>query len=126
MISFGGPIIEDYIKKVLPSASVEVTNLWSPQYYNFQGDELEFNVSFNVDEYKQKEQEAVNDPAFKDFLKERYKSYDGFISYLADDIDEFYQQEGWKRFVQVVMFFLRDEDFETDNERFWDDVRGNC
>ena len=122
IIAYGTPIVEEYLKQVLPSAKVEGTKVYHPQYYNFSTDELEFKVSFDVNEYNKLEDKAVKDPAFKEYLKDRYKSYDGFISYLADNLDEFYQQDGWKRFVQVVMFYLRNEDFESTTDRFWEDI----
>lgn len=126
MVAYGAPIVEEYLKKVLPSAKVEGTKMYHPSQYNFSSDELEFKVSFDPKEYYALEDKAVKDPAFKDYLRERYKSYDGFVSYLADNLDEFYQQDGWKRFVQVVMFYLRDEDFEETNDRYWEDIIGNC
>ena len=126
MVDYGAPIVEEYLKKVLPSAKVEGTKMYHPSQYNFSSDELEFKVSFDPKEYYALEDKAVKDPAFKDYLRERYKSYDGFVSYLADNLDEFYQQDGWKRFVQVVMFYLRDEDFEETNDRYWEDIIGNC
>lgn len=123
--TYGPSIVEEYIKQVLPSAKVKATGVYHPREYNFANDELEFTVSFNPEEYKKREEMAKKDPDFKNFLKENYKSYDGFFSYLADDIDDFEDQEGWKKFVQVVMFYLKDEDFEETNTRFWDDIYGN-
>lgn len=127
IVRYGTPVVEEYIKSVLPSAKVEGQKVYHPQYYNFATDELEFKVSFDVGEYNELEQKAVADPEFKDYLKNNYKSYDGFISYLADNMDEFYQQDGWKRFVQVIMFYLRDreEDFRDSTDRFWEDIIGN-
>lgn len=122
IIAYGTPVVEEYIKQVLPSAKVEGTKVYHPQYYNYSTDELEFSVSFDVNEYNKLEDKAVKDPAFGDYLKENYKSYSGFFSYLADNLDEFYQQDGWKRFVQVVMFYLRNEDFESTTDRFWEDI----
>lgn len=125
MIDYGTPIVEDYIKKVLPSATVKGTKIYHPKQYNYSSDELEFIVNFNVKEYSDLEDRTVNDPEFSNYLKENYKSSSGFISYLADNIDEFYQQDGWKRFVQVVMFNLRDEDFEETNSSYWEDIISN-
>ncbi len=122
IIRYGTPIVEEYIKSVLPSASCEGQKVYHPRYYNFSGDELEFKVSFDPKEYLALEKAAVEDPEFKEYLKDNYKSYDGFISYLADNLDEFYQQDGWKRFCQVIMFNLRNEDFDKTNEDFWTDI----
>jgi hypothetical protein len=127
IITYGTPIVEEYIKEVLPSASVKGTKVFHPKYYNFQTDELEFKVSFDIGEYNDLESKTFKDPEFGNFLKENYKSYDGFISYLADNLDEFYQQDGWKRFCQVIMFYLRDrsEDIESSTESFWETIVGN-
>lgn len=126
MVSFSQPIIEEYIKQVIPSASVNVKSVHSPKYYNFEGDEVDFTVSFDIDEYNKVEQEVINNPEFNGFLKEFYSDKSGFISYLADNVEDFPQQDGWKKFVQVVMFKLKDEDFDSTNDRFWEDVRSNC
>ena len=126
MVSFSQPIIEEYVKQVIPSASVKVNSVHSPKYYNFEGDEVDFTVSFDIDEYNKVEQEVINNPEFNGFLKEFYSDKSGFISYLADNVEDFPQQDGWKKFVQVVMFKLKDEDFDSTNDRFWEDVRSNC
>ena len=130
MVAYGTPIIENYLKRVLPSASVKGTGVYHPRQYNFSSDELEFTVSFDTKEYLALEENAFNDPEFNDFLRDNYKSYDGFFSYLADNKDEFYQQDGWKRFVQVIMFYLKDKIDESEEEEtnatFWEDVVGNC
>lgn len=128
MVAYGAPIVEEYIKRVLPSASVKGTGMYHPKYYNFSTDELEFTVSFDISEYNSLEEATFKDPEFGNFLKENYSDRSGFISYLADNLDEFYQQDGWKRFCQVVMFNLGniEDDLEDTNERYWEDVLGNC
>ena len=120
-VEYATPVVEEYIQKVLPSAKVEGTKVYHPKYYNFDTDQLEFKVSFDTKEYNDLEDRAVNDPGFKDYLK-KYGSRDGFISYMADNLDEFYQQDGWKRFVQVIMYYLKDEDFDSTNESLWENI----
>ena len=65
-----------------------------------------------------------DDEEFKNFLKENYSSYSGFISSMADNLDEFYQQDGWKQFVQVVMFALKDhkDDMKDSEESMWEAI----
>lgn len=127
VVAYGSPIVEEFIKSVLPSASVKGTGVYHPKYYNFSTDELEFTVTFDVAEYNALEEKTFNDPDFGKFLKDHYSSYDGFFSYLADNKDEFYQQDSWKRFCQVIMFNLRgrDEEIENATDRFWEDIMGN-
>lgn len=97
----------------------------SPQYYNFEGDQVEFTVSFDVAEFNELMKKALADPNFESYLKDKYKSYDGFISYMADNLDEFNSQDGWKKFVQVIMFYAEDYDNEDDIFDFWEKVREN-
>lgn len=128
MVAYGAPIVEEYIKEVLPSAKVEGLKIYHPRQYNFTTDELEFKVSFDPSEYNTLESKTVENPEFAKYIKENYGDRSGFISYLADNIDEFYQQDGWERFVQVVMFNLGDkeDEFYNTNERYWDDILSNC
>ena len=44
---------------------------------------------------------------------------------MADNLDEFYQEEVWRRFCQVVMYQLRNEDFDSTTDEFWETVVGN-
>lgn len=125
MKTYAQPVLEERIKKVLPSAKVTTTGVWSPQYYNFEGDQVEFTVSFDVAEFNDLMNKALADPNFESYLKDRYKSYDGFISYMADNLDEFNSQDGWKKFVQVIMFYAEDYDSEDDIFDFWEKVREN-
>lgn len=124
---YAPPVIEEYINSVLPGSSVKATKMYHPKYYNYGGDELEFTVTFDPAKYNELEEKTVADPEFKNYLKEHYSSYSGFISYLADNLDEFYQQDGWKRFVQVIMFNLRNEEDEMRNaeDSMWENIMGN-
>lgn len=124
---YAPPVIEEYINSVLPGSSVKATKMYHPKYYNYGGDELEFTVTFDPAKYNELEEKTVADPEFKNYLKEHYSSYSGFISYLADNLDEFYQQDGWKRFVQVIMFNLRNEEDEmrSAEDSMWESIIGN-
>ena len=120
------PILEEAIKHVLPSASVNVTGLYSPQYYNYETDQLEFTVSFDTKEFEEVMNRVVKLPEFNEYLKKNYSSRSGFFSYLADNVEEFWEQDGWKKFVQVIMFYFRDDsEQEHRDEEFWDDTLQN-
>ena len=64
----------------------------------------------NKEEYEALKEKVTSDENFNAYLRNNYKSYDGFISYMADDISEFETQDTWKQLVQVIMFALGDED----------------
>lgn len=125
IVQYGIPVVTDYIKKVFPSARVSGGKVWHPKYYNYDTDQLDFTVSVSPEEFKEVVERTVEDTAFKDFLKDKYSSRSGFISSMADNLDEFYQEDLWRRFCQVVMFNLRDEDFKSTTEKFWEDVKTN-
>lgn len=102
--------LKEVIQEVLPSVEIYATGVYHPRQYNFSGDELEFDLVANKKEYEALKEKVTSDENFNAFLRNNYKSYDGFISYMADDISEFETQDTWKQVVQVIMFALGDED----------------
>lgn len=100
--------IEDTVKEVLPSVKITPIKVYHPKEYNFGGDELEFNLKVNSDEYNELKNKALEDEKFNQFLKDNYKSYDGFISTMPDSIEEFNEAVSWKQLVQVIMFYIGD------------------
>lgn len=102
--------LKEVIQEVLPSVEIYATGVYHPRQYNFSGDELEFDLVANKEEYEALKEKVTSDENFNAYLRNNYKSYDGFISYMADDISEFETQDTWKQLVQVIMFALGDED----------------
>jgi len=102
--------LKEVIQEVLPSVEIYATGVYHPRQYNFSGDELEFDLVANKEEYEALKEKVTSDENFNAYLRNNYKSYDGFISYMADDISEFETQDTWKQVVQVIMFALGDED----------------
>ena len=110
--------IENAIKKVLPSAKVKALSLYHPKEYNFSGDELEFDLTISSDEYNTLKEDVVNNQDFNTFLRNNYGSYDGFISSMPDNLDDFNNSEDWKQLVQVIMFALRNEDLQIIQDEY--------
>ena len=101
-------LISEIIREVLPSATITPIKVYHPKFYNFETDEFDFNLTCSSGDYRKLEQSALNNSSdFGAYLKERYHSYSGFISMLADNLKEFSEQDFWKQFVQVVMYSLR-------------------
>lgn len=114
--------IKEVVQKVLPSVEIYATGVYHPRQYNFSGDELEFDLVANKEEYEALKEKVTSDENFNAYLRDNYKSYDGFISYMADDISEFETQDNWKQLVQVIMFALKDEnDFESVRNEYLDE-----
>ncbi len=65
---------------------LEFADLTSPKYYNFSTDRIFAEVPFEQIEKIRKEAEAH--PEYKEFIKERYTSYDGFSSNFEADADD--------------------------------------
>lgn len=118
IMNIATPIIEDTISWILPSAKVAPTSVSHPQFYNYGGDELNFRLSFSAFEYEALKTETLADSAFESFLQANYRSYDGFISYLASDLQAFEEQEEWKQVVQVIMFHIDDNQYNTNSRDF--------
>lgn len=75
-------LFQDWINTNYPlSISFCNISLWSPNYYNFETDEilceLQDNDSISLNNY------FKNDNEFLEYLKDRTKSYDGFMSFYS-------------------------------------------
>ena len=124
MRKYAEPIIEDAFHTALPSSKVTFGEFDHPPYYKLftnLNDQLLFSVTFDKAEYEALKEKTINDPAFADYIAQNYCSYDGFISYMADNMDDFNKEEDWRQFVQVVQYNMP-EFTEDDYDRFVSDV----
>lgn len=118
MLDIAEPIIEEEIKGVLPSAQITFKEYKHPQYYRAfsnLNDVLYFDITYNVAEYEALKEKALQDPEFEKYLKDHYTSYDGFMSFFANNISEFNDQEDWKQFVSVLSYYLPNDDEQNYN-----------
>ena len=63
---------------------------WSPREYNFKTDQLDFQLTINAKEMLKKLAELKNEPEFKEFLHDKYTSYDGFWSWTPNNYADIY------------------------------------
>ena len=113
--------IEDTLREILPNVSVVTKSVYHPKQYNFEGDELEFSLTVDKQAYETLKENALNNPEFATFLKDNYSSRSGFISSMADNIDEFKKQPEWKQMVQVIMFNIPDDKIQENNDHYVDE-----
>ena len=113
--------IEDTLKEILPNVSVVTKSVYHPKQYNFEGDELEFDLTVDRQAYETLKENALNNPEFETFLKDNYSTRDGFISAMAYNLDKFKQQPEWKQMVQVIMFNVSDDKIQENNEHYVDE-----
>lgn len=115
------PILQDLVSKTDGFEVVSVDNYYHPRYYNYETDELDFTVKYNKDDLGDVIEQYSNNPEFIEFLK-NYKSGDGFISFYADNKDEFITQEPQKSVSQIIRFNVSQEDIEKANEDLYYNV----
>lgn len=81
----------DILADLLPNdiiKSMEFIKISSPHYYNFETDRLIIGMDLNLNKLKQfcfKD----NKESFNEYLKDNFTSYDGFISYISNSIQDF-------------------------------------
>lgn len=116
----GKEVLENALENIFTNPVVTATGVYHPKQYNFETDELEFTLEYDSEEYAKLKSDALDNEEFEAFLADNYSSHSGFISFLANNLMEFEEQDDWKQFVQVVMFSLRNinldnyqEDYDT-------------
>ena len=110
-------IVEERIKECVPGATISDFSVYMPREYNFYGDQLDFTLDIPDDVYQQMYDDALTDPDFAEWLK-RYSSYSGFISFQADNIEDFQTQEDLYKVSQLVSYacreYIEDDDIDYD------------
>ena len=95
-------IIDEYAMPILENygvAAIKTTGIWSPKYYNYETDQLDFNV-YLADDFDEKFKENMDrfrtNPALKQYIKDHWCNRPGFFSYMPrsmDDIASFRDEE---------------------------------
>ena len=109
------PILDELVKHTPDFEVVSVDGYYHPKYYNYETDALYFTVKYLGNELGTVIEEYSNNPEFIEFLK-NYKSYDGFISFFADNRDDFITQEVGKSVAQILKFNVNHNDYEKATE----------
>lgn len=93
---------------------VEFQNIHSPKYYNFSNDSINVNVKCeNWDEFMGKMLSYVKEHIehFKEYIKDNYTSYDGFMSFYSNDVKDWLKEEySEHEFGSILEFVLREND----------------
>lgn len=113
-----GEIINENGDKV----AIECGEIYSPKYYNFATDEIEFTVTYNkADILKSATKDKEN---FNKFLKEKYSSYDGFYSFTSNNFEEWEIDflENIETAVGAVLSYLFKDEEQNFEEYFFENV----
>ena len=115
------PILDELVRETPNFEVVSVGNYYHPRYYNYETDSLEFTVKYTGNDLGTVIEEYSNNQDFIDFLQ-NYKSYDGFISFYADNKDDFVNQDYVKSVSQIIKYNVTEEEYDEANEDLYYDV----
>lgn len=94
--------------QVIPSSC----KWYHPREYNFGDDCIEFDAKVNTAWVENKFREFSGNPDFSKFLKKEFSSYDGFISFMPDDVDSYSDildpnsSDYWKAVSAIVGYII--------------------
>jgi hypothetical protein len=93
-------------------SSIEFEKISSPRYYNFENDAIHCEIDFNEEKVMNYLNE--NKEAFSNYIRERYTSRDGFISFYENNAEEWLHewQEDSHKVGSVLQFICENERFE--------------
>lgn len=89
--------ITDVLRPILERepfcTDVEYDGMTSPRYYNYSTDKLDIKMQLDLDALKEwvLSDEERRD-GFDKYLREKYTSYDGFMSFVENDIDDYFEK----------------------------------
>ena len=110
--------IENTLSEILSNVSVIAKSVYHPSQYNYSGDELEFTLNVSRSSFEHLKEESLNTDEFDQFLKNNYSTRSGFISYMADSIDDFERQDEWKQVVQIIMYNVPQDTIQNNNDNY--------
>ena len=98
--------------KVYGVTEIKGSKIVSPREYNFATDQLDIDITMhdNTPELVANKLEQLNqkDDTFAKYLKDNFTSYDGFMSFVTNDVQEFIAQvyAGDDRELALALFYL--------------------
>jgi len=105
--------------------TIEAGDIYSPKFYNFKTDNIDLNVTYN--KHKVLRYAKDHQDEFEAFLKDNYSSYDGFMSFTANNyiqwLNEFRDND--QTAVGAVLNFIFSDSLEDYHESFYQFVEEN-
>jgi hypothetical protein len=134
---------DDYVKEIERQAQVffkgevykvegiefkiKAGKIYSPKYYNFATDEIDLTVEFNKRHVLKFAKD--NQDGFNIYLKNKYSSYDGFISYTANNYTEWLEdfKDNNSQAIGAVLtyIFTVADELDDTREAFYEQCQGN-
>ena len=117
MAKVGGEIIKNVIKSILPTATVTIKDMYNPAYYRFgsgNNDQLDFDITVPEADYEALKDKTIAKEDFEEFLRNTYKSYDGFSSTMPQSMKDFEEAKDWEQFVAVLSYYITPYEYQND------------
>lgn len=112
----------DFVEEELRPFVSEITfeRIASPKYYNYENDAIYIDVEFDVETVEN--YLIANGNEFSEYLKERYTSHDGFVSFFSNSCKEWFGvwQDHTHMVGAVLDFILVNEGVEE--PMYFDDI----
>jgi len=116
--------IEHELKDLLPEINIQYECIISPRYYNYGDDSINCIISLSQSDIGKLYNYLNNEIEwYKDFIKGRYTSCDGFISHYSNSLDYWLPDtlEGFNSLLgsnshalgTILEFYLQNEDYEA-------------
>lgn len=124
--------LEDLVHEFGGSINVSDFEIYRPRFYNYEGDAIYFTMNISDDFidtiYSYIFNERYQD--FRAFLKDRYSSYSGFISFYPDTVDTD-EPVTEKLVLQMIAFLLKEDGHDChENDSYYgefiDDLTQMC
>lgn len=105
-------------------------SIYHPREYNFECDELNFSISVDNAWINESFEEYKDDPYFLEFIKKKYSSRDGFISFFPSDAQGFIKafessRDKWKAVCQMITYHIDDSTYRDNSEELEEYLSGN-
>lgn len=100
----------------------EFHSLWSPNFYNFQNDEIQ--VKVGDEQLRLIQIKALQHEGFRGHVAKVCASRDGFISYIPDDLRNWPTEWDERHYGIALEFLVLDEDAYME-DRIREDMMGN-
>ena len=114
----------DELLNILPDNEViqdmKLKDIYSPKYYNYETDSLIIDMKLNLTKLK-KYCFNTYKKEFNQYLKDNFTSYDGFISYVSNNIDDFkieYNKPHNEREINVMIeYYFLSQIYESNSSK---------
>lgn len=116
-------ISEINFSEIIPGLKISAGDIYSPKYYNYSTDNIDLHVKFLKNTVlKLVTRDREN---FDKFLHKNYSSYSGFISFTANNFEEWQEEykKGEDQEIAAALTYLLKDYIEEWSEGFYDYAR---